>query len=37
MKAAHAPAAAVVPGLITARHRSAVTAARRAARTWRPR
>jgi hypothetical protein len=36
MKAAQVPAAAVVPGLIIARHRSAVTAARRAARTQDP-
>jgi triphosphatase len=34
--AAHAPAAAVVPGLILARHRSAATAARRARRSGEP-
>lgn len=36
MKAAQAPAAAVVPGLIVARHRSAVVAARRAGRSGNP-
>ena len=36
MKAAQAPAAAVVPGLILARHRSALIAARRAARSGDP-
>jgi CHAD domain-containing protein len=36
LKAARAPAAAVVPGLIVARHRSAMIAARRAARSGDP-
>jgi CHAD domain-containing protein len=36
IKAAQAPAAVVVPGLIVARHRSAVTAARRARRSRNP-